>query len=81
MRSAKGWELVKRLERERLRLRYKGMTPVQRLEIYEDLYEAALKIAPEKARRPWPGDDNWHKIPHLRRLIETRRLLNSLLKK
>lgn len=81
MTNTKGWEIVKRFERGRLRDKYKDLTPTQRLEIYEDLYRAAMKIAPEKLTHPWPGDDNWHKIPHLRHLIETRKLLNSLIKR
>ncbi len=81
MTDAKGWELVKKLERERRRSKYKDLSPAQRLEIYEDLYRAALMIAPEKIKYSWPGDDNWHKIPHLRHLIETRKLLNALQKR
>lgn len=77
MTDSRGWEIVKTLERERQREKYKDLTPAQRLAIGDELYMAALKLAPEKVRCPWPGDENWHKIPHLKNLIETRRLLNS----
>jgi len=81
MQDARDWDRVKELEREQTRLKYRGMTPAQKLAIYEDMYQTALKLAPEKVQPPWPGDENWRKLPHLRNLIEMRQLLLKHTKK
>ncbi len=66
------WAKVKDFEAEYLRDKYAKLTPEERVKSYEGLYRHALKMAPEKVLYPWPGDENWASIPHLKHLIEIR---------
>ncbi len=74
------WTKLKEFEAEYTRKKYAKLTSLEKLKISEDLYSHALKIAPDKVLYPWPGDENWNRIPHLRHLIETRRKLLKLVK-
>lgn len=62
-------EWVKDYERERL----KDKTPLQRIEIFEALYQAALTLHKDKVQWAWKSDEDAKRSGHLKPLIEIRK--------
>jgi hypothetical protein len=61
-------EWVKVYERERLN----DKTPLERIKIFESLYQTALTL--HKAKIKWVSDEDAKRSEHLKRLIEMRKL-------
>jgi hypothetical protein len=63
-------EWVKDYERKRL----KDKTPLERIEIFEALYQAALTLHKDKIQWTWFSDEDAMGNEHFKHLIETRKL-------
>ncbi|WP_219857076.1 hypothetical protein [Candidatus Hakubella thermalkaliphila] len=71
----KSWERFHRWENGYKKERLRGLTPLERIRIYEELYRVALKLHPDKVRYQWRTDEEALKNPHLRHLTEWRHRL------
>lgn len=58
-------------ERERVR----KLSPVERIRLYEDLYQTVLRVRPEGIRCRWASDEAGKEDPHIKHLIEIGRAL------
>lgn len=66
-------EWVTDYERERLR----DKTPLERIEIFEALYRAALTLHKDKVQWAWVSDEDAKRNKHLKHLIEMRKLFTE----
>jgi hypothetical protein len=69
------WEEFHRWERVYERERLRGLTPAQKIEICQELFQAVLRIRGEKVRSTWGSDKQEKESPHIQYWINWRKSL------
>ncbi|GFP20885.1 hypothetical protein HKBW3S06_00112 [Candidatus Hakubella thermalkaliphila] len=69
------WEEFHRWERAYEMERLRGLTPAQKIEICQELFQAVLRIREEKVRSAWGSDEEEKESPHIQYWINLRKSL------
>ncbi len=67
------WRRFHRWENQYDREYLRRLSPLERIRIYEGLYQTVLRLHPEKIRCHWESDERGEREAHIKYLMEMRK--------